>query len=57
MKTLRFSHIHTMYKQHHYGCHYIMLLNMAITSGLSILIHGIISLPEALSYDKQDKVK
>ena len=32
--------------------HYIMLLNMYYTSVLSILIYGIISLPDVTSYDK-----
>ena len=27
--------------------------NLLITSGLSILLHGIISLPDATSYDKR----
>ena len=28
------------------------LENLLITSGLSILLHGVISLPDATSYDK-----
>ena len=27
-------------------------INLLTTSGLSILLHGVISLPEAMSYDK-----
>ena len=34
--------------------HYIMLLNLYTTSGLSILLHGAISLPDATSCDKKD---
>ena len=34
-----------------YGCHNISV-NLQTTCGLSILLHGIISLPDATSYDK-----
>ena len=34
------------------GRHTVMLLNLYTTSGLSILLHGIISLPDAMSFDK-----
>ena len=46
----------TTYFFYHYatlnGCHYIASLNMQTTSGLSILMHGVISLPDATSCDK-----
>ena len=48
LQTSRFYHI---YMQRCYGCHYITLLNMQTTSGSSMLMHGIISLPEVTSYD------
>ena len=31
----------------------VMLLNLSTTSGLLILLHGIISLPDAISCDKK----
>ena len=40
------------FTQHYNVRHYVMLLNLYTTSGLSILLHGIISLPDALSCDK-----
>ena len=37
------------YTRRCYGRHHIMVLNMYTTSGLSILIHGVISFSEAMS--------
>ena len=39
------------FTQRYNGCHYAMLLNLLTTSGLSILLHGVISLPDATSCD------
>ena len=36
------------------GRHYVTLLNLKTTSGLSILMHGVISLPDA-TCDKSKK--
>ena len=33
-----------------------MLLNMSAVCGLSILIYGVVSLPDAKSYDKFDYI-
>ena len=41
------------FTQRYNGRHYVTLLNMYTTSALSILVHGIISLPDATSGDKQ----
>ena len=38
-------------------CHYITSLNMLITSGVSILIHVVRSLPKATSSDKRILLK
>ena len=35
-----------------YGCPETLPENLQTTSGLSILLHGVISLPDATSYDK-----
>ena len=35
-----------------YGRHYVTLLNLYTPSGLSILLHGVISLPGVTSCDK-----
>ena len=43
--------------QQSYGPHYITLLNMLTASGLSILIHGITSLPDATYCNKSKIVK
>ena len=37
---------------HYNGHHYVTLLNLLTPSGLSILLHGLISLPDATSCDK-----
>ena len=42
-----------IFRCHCYGHHYTMLLNMSTTSGLMILIHGVVSLPDVTSYDAQ----
>ena len=42
------------FTQHYNGHHFVMLLNLYTTSGLSILLHGVISLPGAKSCDKKD---
>ena len=45
VKTLGFCHM----------CHFIMFPeNLKTTSGLSILMHGVISLSDATSYDKKN---
>ena len=36
-----------------YGLHYLSL-NMLTTSGLSILMHGVLSLPDTMSCDKRN---
>ena len=40
------------FTQHYNERHYVTLLNLQTTSGFSILLHGIISLPDATSCDK-----
>ena len=37
---------------HYNGSHYVMLLNLETTSGLLILLHGVISLTDTTSHDK-----
>ena len=39
------------FTQSYNGPHYVMLLNLFTTSGLLILLHGIILLPDAMSFD------
>ena len=48
MKTSRFC------MQRYNGHYYIMLQNLLTTSGLSIILHGVISLPDATSCDKKN---
>ena len=39
--------------QRYYGCHFITCQNLKATSGLStVLMHGVISLTDTMSYDK-----
>ena len=49
VKTSRVCHLYT---QRYNGRHYVKLRNMTSTSGLSILMHGFIPLPDAKSCDK-----
>ena len=50
-------HFHHSFKieQRYNGRHYVTLPNRKITSGLSILLRGVISLPDATSCDKHSK--
>ena len=41
------------FTEHYNGHHYITLLNLLITSGLSILMHGVISLTDRTSCDRR----
>ena len=51
-RTFRFlKKTHFGITQRYNGCHYVMLLNLLTTSGLSILLDGVISFPDATSCD------
>ena len=40
------------FTQRYNGCNFVTLPNLLTTSGLSILLHGVISLPDTTSCDK-----
>ena len=42
-----------LFAQRDNGRHYVTLLNLYTPTGLSILLHGVISLPDAPSGDKK----
>ena len=43
------------FSQEHYEHHYVTLINLQNTSGLSILVHGVISLPNEMLCDSMSK--
>ena len=43
-------------KQRYNECHYVKLLNLYTTNGLSILLHGVISFSDATSCDVLIKI-
>ena len=47
--------MYTMFLLYIYGRYFITFLKSVVTSGLSILMHSVISLVDAPSYDKHSK--